>query len=253
MTGFVSDRALSGWSLLEAVGLGVTVGGIGALFVLWTLSVEFYWYALLAVVIGPATRRPVLTTWVLTAAVAGLRVLAPHIDGPVYLAAGHLTYVYVILVGRWIFLRHRGVTSTLMAVAGSGVALALYGWAQWPEAGRDVLTGAHPRMLAVLWAVLGFVLLLRLVRSGPWRPVAFVADISYGLYLFHIPVMFAVLPLVPVGKVWFAGGIVLTVAVTVTLAWLSARFVEAPARRGARRALHGRSDQPVVVTTAAGA
>ncbi len=247
MAGYNADRAQSGWSLLEAVGLGATFGGIGALFVLWTLSVEYYWYGLLAASIGVAKRRPVSTTWLLTGAVLVLHELARFVQGPVYLVAEHLSYVFVILVGRWIYLRHRGATSTAVAVLGSIVAVGLYAWTQWSTAGRDLWSGAHPRLVAVAWAVGIFLALLLLVRGKPWRPVSFVADISYGLYLFHVPVMFLVLPVVSPGGRRFAVGIILTVALTVTLAWLSARFVEMPVRRRLRSVLR---PSPAPVTQA---
>jgi peptidoglycan/LPS O-acetylase OafA/YrhL len=252
MVGFAPDRALSGWSLLEAVGLGATFGGIAALFVLWSLSVEYYWYAMLATGIGASTRRPVAITWVGIGVVLLLHQLARFVDGPVYLVADHLSYVFVIIIGRWIYLRHRGAATTSVTLGGSLVALGLYGWTLWPTAGTEVFSGAHPRLLAVVWAAALFLLLLRLVRSGPWRPVAFVADISYGLYLFHLPVMFLVLPLVSPEGQMFPVGLLLTVVTTVGLAWLSMRFVETPVRRAARRLLHRRSDEPVVSTAAAG-
>ena len=247
MVGFQADRALSGWTLLEAVGLGATFGGISALFVLWSLSVEYYWYALLCAAIGPAMRRPAVTTWVLTAVVLVLHELAGHVHGPVYLIGDHLQYVFVILIGRWIYLRERRIASTASAVAGSLVSLALYGWAQWPSTGSELWSGPHPRLLAVGWAIVLFCVLLRVVQRGPWRPVAFVADTSYGLYLFHIPAMFLVLPLVSPGGRWFAVGILATVVLTVGLAWLSLRYVEAPTRRAARRVLARGSARPAEV------
>lgn len=251
MAGFVVDRAQSPWTLLEAVGLGPTFGGIGALFVLWTLSVEYYWYVLLGLAIKPATKHPVATTWALMAAVFLLHRVAPHVPGPPYLVAEHLSYVFVILIGRWIYLRHRSTAATVSAVAGSLVCLGMYAWAHWPTVGDQLYRGAHPQLLAVGWAILLFCALLAFVRSGPWRPVAFIADISYGLYLFHLPAMFLVLPLVSRHGQLFPLGILLTLVLTLGLAWLSSRYLETPVRRWARRKLRGRGPAPVVVTEAA--
>ncbi|MEO6715478.1 MAG: hypothetical protein ABIM89_18915, partial [Mycobacteriales bacterium] len=65
-------------------------------------------------------------------------------------------------------------------------------------------------------------------------------DISYGLYLFHIPVMFLVLPWVSPRGTRFGLGMCLTLLVLVPVAWASHRFVEQPARRACRRWLAGR-------------
>lgn len=243
--GLAPDRAFSPWAAVEAVGLAPTFAGIGVLFVLWTLHVEYYWYLLLGMLIGPSRRRPAAATVGLAGMVLGLWYVSSYISGPVRLVGVHLSYVFVILIGRLVYLRHQRLLSMPAAVAGGVAMAALYAWTQWPNEGQALWSGAHPRLLAVAWAVAWFLLLLRFVRSGPWRPVAFVADISYGLYLFHIPMMFLVLPIVSPGGRWFALGILVTVAVTVALAWLSYRFVETPIRRAARARLEGGASRRV--------
>jgi peptidoglycan/LPS O-acetylase OafA/YrhL len=237
MPEFNAGRAFSAWSLLEAVGLGTTFGGIAALFVLWSLNVEYYWYALLGSLLGPANFKPLSSTLLMSAILLLAYLLAPLFAGPVFLAQADVSCVFVILIGRWIYLADRGFTSNLVATCGAvGMAL-LYGILQWPFAGRDVWTGAHPHILAVAWAALLFLALLRLVKGALWRPIAFIADISYGLYLFHVPVMFLVLPLLSPGGRLFPLGIAVTVLLTIALAWLSFRFIETPIREGARRLL----------------
>src|SRR4051794_1529688 len=77
------------------------------------------------------------------------------------------------------------------------------------------------------------------VRSGRRRVLAFLGTVSYGVYLYHVPVFVMLgksygLPAdVPELMTWLAAG----VAITVALAWLSWRLVERPAMRlGTRRA-----------------
>ncbi|MEO6712029.1 MAG: acyltransferase [Mycobacteriales bacterium] len=247
---FNADRAFSGWTVLEAFGLGPTFGGLAALGVLWSLSVEYYWYAILAVLIAPARRWPAATTAVMVAIVYWLYQLpAATSDRTPQIARGHLPYVLIVLMGRWVYLGHRRVTSWLVAAAGGLATTAVFVAMQRTDAELRVLFGTtKPRMLSLAWAVLVFSLLLRFVRSGPWKPVAFIGDISYGLYLFHIPVMFLVLPIISPGGRLMPVGVVVTVTATVALAWLSLRFVEIPLRRRAR-ALLGRRSEPVLEDT----
>jgi peptidoglycan/LPS O-acetylase OafA/YrhL len=81
--------------------------------------------------------------------------------------------------------------------------------------------------LGLMWpAVFG-------ARTGGRRALAFLGTISYGLYLYHVPVFIRLgrsygLPANgPELFAWLAAG----GAITVALAWLSWRFVERPAMR----------------------
>ena len=237
---FVPERAYSWHAVAEAVGLGSTFGGVSVLFVLWTLNVEFQWYALLWAGIGAVTRRPVLTTVAFMAIVLGLVKLAPTTLGPLTFSVENLTYVFVILIGRWLFLVDRRGLGRAYGLAGMAACVALYAVVRAPYDGVELLGGAHPRLAAVLWATLILVLLLRFVRGGLWRPIDFIADISYGIYLFHIPVMWAVLPFVSPGGRLFPVGHGLTLALVITLAWASNRFIETPIRVAVRRYLSHR-------------
>lgn len=234
ITALDPDRAFGPEALLEAFGLSVTfVGGTVALFPLWTLTVEYYWYVLLGAFIGVVRQRAVAATIGIAICVFGLTQAARFLDGPIFI--GSAAFVFIILIGRWIYMFDRGQVGAIGAVAGALAMTATYGAVQWSAYGSDVISGSHPRLLSVAWSVVLFMLLLRLVKRGPARPVAFIADISYGLYLFHIPVMFAVLPIVsPAGRL-FPLGILITAAATVLIAWLSYRYVETPTRRWVRR------------------
>lgn len=105
---------------------------------------------------------------------------------------------------------------------------------------------AGPTVLALLSAVLIGSLVLQpagfLSRflSHPWlaRPGR---DLSYGMYLWHLPVYLLLMPLIPDLPIRIA----LTAAVTVVLAYASFRCVERPLRRWANRRL-----EPAVVPSA---
>ncbi|NHC46349.1 acyltransferase family protein [Motilibacter aurantiacus] len=191
-----------------------------------------------------ARRWPVGITVALTAAVSALGLFVEdRTFGPASPNVSLVPYLLVILLGRWVYLWHSDRLATLPAV-GAGVAvLVLYTLSQRHFVGADAYSGAYPRWLAALWATVLFLALLRFVTSGPWRPIAFVADISYGLYLFHIPVMWVVLPIVSPNGTRLTLGFTCTAAALVLVAWASERFVERPVRRGARATLarwHGR-------------
>ncbi|MDP9986414.1 acyltransferase [Arthrobacter sp. FW306-05-C] len=107
----------------------------------------------------------------------------------------------------------------------------------------NVFWTAGPAALALLSAVLiGSLVLqpagfLSRILSHPWlaRPGR---DMSYGMYLWHLPVYLLLMPLIPELPL----RIVLTAALTVLLAFASFRWVERPLRRWANKRL-----EPAVV------
>lgn len=233
----VPEQAYSWHAIAEAVGLGPTFGGISVLFVLWTLNVEYQWYLLLWAAIGPLTRRPVASTLALMVAVLLLIDFGPGRVGPFSFSVENLTYVFVILIGRWIYLTVRGAVSWAWAAGGILACIGLYAFTRWPYDGIEEFSGAHPRIAAVLWATLILIVLLRFVRTTPWRPIGFVADVSYGIYLFHIPVMWLLLPLISPGGRLFTLGLLVTVTTVLLVSWASYRYIETPIRRAVRRRL----------------
>jgi peptidoglycan/LPS O-acetylase OafA/YrhL len=227
-------------ALAEAVGLGPLLGGNAILFVLWTLNVEYEWYVLLAVLSGFARRHPAAATVAAMAVVFAFVEAVPAQFGPFTFSSDTATYIFVILIGRWIYVAHRRYVGVVAGVAGAVACLGLYAFTRWKFDGLDVVSGAHPRLAAALWATLIFCVLLRFVQSKPWRPVMFIADISYGIYLFHIPIMWLVLPIVSPGGRLFTLGLAITVALVIAVSWASYRFVETPIRRAVRRRLASR-------------
>jgi peptidoglycan/LPS O-acetylase OafA/YrhL len=79
------------------------------------------------------------------------------------------------------------------------------------------------------------------VLSHPWlaNPGR---DLSYAIYLWHLPVFLLLIPLVP--SLWVR--VPLTAALTVLLAYLSFRFVETHLRRWASRRLEPAVVRPVL-------
>lgn len=231
--GFDPERAYSAHTLLEAVGLGLVFGGLGVLFTLWSLSVEIYWYALLSLAIGLVKVRAVAATLLFAAVISVYGLLDATVLGGPKLTA--YNYVLVMLIGRWIYLHASHRTTAGIAIAGASLVAALYGATVWWYEGVVVVPDAVQRIVALGWAVILFLFLHRFIQNGPWRPVAFIGDISYGLYLFHLPVMWLVLPVISPGGRWFEVGIAITVALTIATAWASHRFLETPIRRSARR------------------
>ena len=115
-----------------------------------------------------------------------------------------------------------------------------------PGAWFDLFWTAGPAALAVLAAlVIGWLVLqpdglISKVLSHRWlsRPGR---DLSYGIYLWHLPVFILLIPLVPS----LAVRVPLTAALTLLMAYGSFRFVETPIRRWASKRLEPDVVRPV--------
>jgi peptidoglycan/LPS O-acetylase OafA/YrhL len=135
-----------------------------------------------------------------------------------------------------------------VAAAGALLVLAHAAWSETPWV-LDGWRGA----LRDLPAGIGFALVIGAVAAGRgrvvhglgWRPIAGAGLISYGIYLWHLPLLLAVRKagLLPEP---FVPRLAVVLALSVLLGWLSWRLVEGPAIAWA----HRRTARPAAPPTA---
>ncbi|WP_255482131.1 acyltransferase [Pseudarthrobacter sp. NBSH8] len=253
---------------------GSSTGG-GALSPTWTLAVEEQFYLIWPLLLLLMLRfwRVRTVAWVTAVLAAGFLVsrfvlvsggasLARLYNGPDTRADELLLGCAVALVLSSIRpgSRFHGSLQAGVRRGGPFAALALVAAVfalkepTTPGAWFDVFWTAGPTTLAILaglvigWLVLqpdGLIsrVLSHRWLSGPGR------DLSYGMYLWHLPVFILLIPLVPS----LAVRVPLTAALTVLAAYGSFRFVEAPIRRWASRRLDPAVVRPVPERELAGA
>ena len=181
-----------------------------------------------------ARRRAILWTVVIVAiaSYAASIVLTEVLGPPAYFTT--YTRMWEFAVGALIALLPalRPNARWLSAILGwGGVLLVL--WAGWSF---DRQT-AFPGWIALI-PVVGTALAIAAWRSDRWylpgrvlgiRPLRFLGDISYSLYLWHWPLI-VVAPFIPGWPLEWWNRVILLV-VSILLAWLTKHFVEDPARR----------------------
>jgi peptidoglycan/LPS O-acetylase OafA/YrhL len=118
-------------------------------------------------------------------------------------------------------------------------ALAWVGIAMIVSSGFIIDGGAVFPGYAALWPVMGLLFILAGGQTGMrlstdrWlssRPLKFIADISYSLYLWHWPLLVFFLFLLDREKVGLRGAVIIVGASTI-LAWLTTQLVERPVQR----------------------
>lgn len=254
-------------SVARAAGYAGNVVGFGVNGVVWSLSIEALFYAALPLVAAPFFRRPLVGIAVAVATSVVWRWLALLIapPGPVptpprlleqfpafpaHFAFGMAAALLYVGTARRADasarLMARGAGVALLHLAALGVLLVVM-----VEHGGVVAAApaqAFARTVAALGPALAFAVLLAVAvctPGGPLRVLASAAfrwlgDVSYGVFLWHLPLILAVRPLVlRVAGEHSTAGYVLLCAVVVPasllLGWLSRRFVEEPAIAWARR------------------
>lgn len=208
--------------------------------VTWTLVVELLFYTLTLVAMGLTQRSPVAATWVMTGvwiaifvASTTLPVLSTTINSslPVYLA--------FLLAGRAIYLWHSGRAGALTAVILTATHMMLYMvFIETLSPGFLLAPGGWVGLEPVVtygYALLIFLGCLVWSPSRLWAPFRVLGDISYSLYLLHLPVGITVLNLLDLLGVPESVNTLIAIAVSLVAAYVMYLLIEAPSQRFARR------------------
>ncbi len=205
----------------------------------WSLAIEEHFYLLWPLaVLGLGTRRRVLRAALMlgAASIAAMALTRGAVPG---LTLGYFmswTRAWELLAGCALAAAAPVVGRRAAAWAGVAGAAAL---ALAFGAGNRVDRTEAPAMTAVIAAaVIGSVLLIVAARDGRGlvpralsiRPLRWIGDHSYGLYLYHLAVTYVVEQLLPSRQLVTAPLVLVVVCV---VAWASRRWVEEPIRQAA--------------------
>jgi peptidoglycan/LPS O-acetylase OafA/YrhL len=204
-----------------------------ALRMTWTLQVEILFYVLTAMFLVMTRRRPLASTWWLAGAwVAGTAIV---LGLPWAYRIQHDTvYVAFLVLGRLIYFVHTrrttlGESAPLFAAV--AVAFVLLETKAFPGLLAEPQHGAASSYAI---ALIAFVACLQLAPDSLPRPLRFTGDISYSMYLFHVPVGMLTLFWTTSHGLRFSVAFVVAIAAVVAASWASYRLVERPSQKLAR-------------------
>jgi peptidoglycan/LPS O-acetylase OafA/YrhL len=219
---------------------------------MWTLGIEMSFYAtlpivgLLAMRLGPQRGRLVALT--LTVVAAGLlsTVLAYTHHWPQTLSTSLLPHLAEFGAGMTaaVLLHRRTLRATpAAAIAVAGIVLIVANsW--WHATGVGSVDTRH--LVGDAPGVAGIALVLATLVAGPWRvlllsrgPAKWLGTISYGVYLFHFPVIVGLRMTGHWPQDSLTRELLAVLAITLPAATLSWFLVERPAIRWAQRRTSG--------------
>jgi len=223
--GPMSDDYISSLTLWNWI-----VGKPGVLSVVWTLWIEIMFYTLTGLLIGVSRSRPVLATWLMIAipllgnmAMQEFPFLVPLMFG--------LMYIPFLLVGRSVYLAWSG-----RVAVGPAVCVGISSYAVFALVYNNLLPGYlfQQGNEVIISHAIALIAFLSLCFSGIQRvprAVAFCADISYSLYLFHAPLGSFFIYILVAARLPYEGALPIAVAGVMAVCWGIYVFIERPSQR----------------------
>lgn len=213
--------------------------------VTWTLVVELIFYALIFAVIRRQRTAPLATTWVMAGIWLALSLLFLNVGALAENANSWVAYwVGFLIIGRVIYLVQRGLARPVDGVIlGATVLFAFTLIVETVDPGFLLTPGGWPGVEPLVTYALALLIFISLLRLAPRRvvpPFGFFGDISYSLYLVHLPVgmlTLAVLDLLSIPETVLS---FLAIGVSIAIAWVLWLGVERPSQRLARLILGSR-------------
>jgi peptidoglycan/LPS O-acetylase OafA/YrhL len=207
----------------------------------WSLAIEMHFYLAIALLIGWIDRTPGWRIWLYTILIAwawrgAMFILFAHTDTWVEVVHVDQMPGFLDEFGAGIFLAKMALGERprvpraviwLLAACGTGyVAMATF----WPRAGfwefGVMVTFWHTALSAFLLCVLGVAISAPQLIASSWlRPLNYLGEISYGIYLWHL---FAIEYVIRVTGLKGGEALLWIVALTFMLAAASWRYFEKP-------------------------
>jgi peptidoglycan/LPS O-acetylase OafA/YrhL len=200
----------------------------------WTLKIEILFYLATLVLLGYSRRSPLRATWVMLGMWVVVNLVLFSRPG-IRETMLYPVYVGFLIVGRTLYLAHaqkisRAEGMTLALTTGTFFVL-IYS-SVFPG---ELLRELNPNAASMALALVAFIALMQApIRRLP-GPVRFLGDISYSLYLLHIPVGMLVLNVAHKMGTHHTAAFLAATAASIAASYVGYRLVEVPAQRLARR------------------
>lgn len=196
----------------------------------WTLAQEAAGYALIAVLLLARGRLSVGWFIALCTVVAALSIRFPTIFFPNDTPFPHPFYAFHFIVGVVAaMVPVRGAAKPWASTAALAILVAIFVAGVFESFIKAPFHADwwHTLIPAPLWGLIGGAVILLLANgTNVLDRMGFFGTVSYGLYVFHYLVLLVLAD--QIGRMTAQQSVLVVGAITIPLAWLSYRFIEAP-------------------------
>lgn len=227
--------------------IDVFTGNTSALLpVRWSLVPEFMFYTVACTLMTWINKRAVLAMIVISIAFTAMTMIGTAMPSVAYF--GYYTfYIPLFMIGRTFYL-YRNHRMALPSMVGLTVLfLALIALALAIRFPNDEIVFITPQYLTYLTAVAIFSIAFAINQKKNSRVVSFYADISYSMYLLHIPILTVMMPMLTEYGVDYTVSTLITFFAVTAASAICFKLVEMPGNRLARSLLKKKA-KPVSVT-----
>jgi peptidoglycan/LPS O-acetylase OafA/YrhL len=206
-----------------------------SLSVTWTLAAEFWFYGMTLILLPFLNKKPVACTvfmMFMYMALTSPVIMAPYFAKSLYVTV----YIPIFFIGRLIFLKDRGkISGEALFILCSASALLFIGVheAKWPG---ELFKGPIIKVFTYPTAILIFMGLQAMDMRRVPKILNFFGDISYSLYLLHIPIGFFIIT-TTIDDLGYPVSLCLATSVTILASWVSYRMIEKPCQKVARKVI----------------
>ncbi|MGB3349730.1 MAG: acyltransferase [Brucella anthropi] len=212
----------------------------------WSLAPEFLFYATACILMTWINKRAVPAMIGISLVFTAMTMIGAALPSIAYF--GYYTlYIPLFMIGRSFYL-YRNDRIGLTSLAGLTVLfLALIALAQAVRFPNTEIVVTTPKYLTYLSAVVIFSLAFAINQKKNSRIVSFYAEISYSMYLLHLPILTIMMPILTEFGIDYTISTLITFSVVTIASAACFKLIEMPGNRLARRILRKKTT-PVSVT-----
>lgn len=218
--------------------LDYPLGTPSALAVTWTLFVEVLFYSLTAIFIKSTKKDPLRSTWYFIIVISIIIILS-SINPTINRVAHYVVYLFFILLGRIIYLCEKKYIPLFESIILGIVSLFCYILFYDYLYPNSIFNESQIIYTIILAIIIFFA--FKIFYNKKYKITTFLGDISYSLYLIHLPVGTLVLNLLHKNGMPFKYSLLISISACLIVSFFIYEFIEKPSQKVAYKIINSKA------------
>ncbi|ABX43844.1 acyltransferase family protein [Lachnoclostridium phytofermentans] len=216
--------------------LDYPLGTPSALAVTWTLFVEILFYLLTAIFIKSTKKDPLKATWYFIIAI-NIIIILSSINPIINRIAHYAVYLFFVLLGRIIYLCEKKYIPLFESIILGIVSLFCYILFYDYLYPNSLFNESSHIIYTIIMAIIVF-FIFKIFYNKKYKITTFLGDISYSLYLIHLPVGTLVLNILHKNGIPFKYSFLISCTICFIVSFLIYKFIEKPSQKIAHKLIN---------------